>query len=117
MLVGQFGTHRLELAEDAVQEALVRALKTWPYRDTPDNPAAWLTQTARNLALDQLRREQRWNAKAGKIAHEHSRWRGVDTVKSERTESLEDDTLRLLFVCCHPKLSQETQVALALRTP
>ena len=59
-LTAQLGTHRLQLAEDVVQEALVRALQTWPYRGVPDNPAAWLTQTAKNLALDHLRREQRW---------------------------------------------------------
>jgi RNA polymerase sigma-70 factor (ECF subfamily) len=59
LLTAQFGTHRLQLAEDVVQEALVRALQTWPYRGIPDNPAAWLAQAARNLALDALRREQR----------------------------------------------------------
>ena len=64
MLAAQFGTHRLQLAEDVVQEALVRALQTWPYRGVPENPAAWLTQTARNLAIDHLRREQRWQGRS-----------------------------------------------------
>ena len=62
-LPARFGTHRLQLAEDFVQEALVRALQTWLYRGVPENPAAWLTQTARNHALDPLRREQNWNKK------------------------------------------------------
>ena len=57
-----------------VQEALVRALQTWPYRGVPDNPAAWLTQVAKNLALDVLRRNQRWNTREDSITAEHERW-------------------------------------------
>jgi RNA polymerase sigma-70 factor (ECF subfamily) len=116
MLVSQFGTHRLQLAEDVVQEALVRALQTWPYRGVPDNPAAWLTQTARHLALDHVRREQRWNEKEAGIAHEHSRWIATPGPPERETDALEDDTLRMMFVCFHPQLSTEAQVALALRT-
>src|ERR1700738_1905899 len=58
VLTGIFGIDRLQLAEDVVQEALVRALKTWPYYGVPKNPAAWITQTAKNLALDLIRREK-----------------------------------------------------------
>src|SRR5262245_25572713 len=97
MLVGQFGTHRLPLAEDVVQEALVRALQTWPYRGLPDNAAAWLTQTARNLALDHLRREQRWNEKQDGIAHEHSRWIAIPAPREENADTFTDDTLRMMF--------------------
>ncbi len=114
-LTARFGTHRLQLAEDAVQEALVRALQTWPYRGVPENPAAWLTQTARNVALDQLRREQSWNNKQSGIAAESDRWLSNPT-SVECHDSLEDDTLRMLFVCFHPQLSPEAQTALALRT-
>ncbi|MBI1841220.1 MAG: sigma-70 family RNA polymerase sigma factor [Verrucomicrobia bacterium] len=116
MLAGQFGTHRLQLAEDAVQEALVRALQTWPYRGVPDNPAAWLTQTARNLALDQLRREQRWQEKEDGIAHEHDRWIAAPGPREENADTFTDDTLRMMFVCFHPQLSADAQTALALRT-
>lgn len=116
MLIGQFGTHHLQLAEDVVQEALVRALQTWPYRGVPDNPAAWLTQTARNLALDQLRREQNWNEKQDGIAHEHGRWLATPGPREENADTFTDDTLRMMFVCFHPQLSTEAQVALALRT-
>jgi RNA polymerase sigma-70 factor (ECF subfamily) len=116
MLVGQFGTHRLELAEDVVQESLVRALQTWPYRGVPDNPAAWLTQTARNLALDHLRREQSWHEKQEGIALEHRRWLAAPGPREEHAETFADDTLRLMFVCFHPQLSAEAQTALALRT-
>ena len=52
ILTSHLGPHRLQLAEDVVQESLVRAMQTWPYRGIPDNPAAWLTQTAKHLALD-----------------------------------------------------------------
>ncbi len=116
MLIGQFGTHQLQLAEDVVQEALVRALQTWPYRGVPDNPAAWLTQTARNLALDHLRREQRWNTKEDGIAQEHARWLAAPGPREENADTFTDDTLRMMFVCFHPQLSTEAQIALALRT-
>jgi len=117
MLTGQFGAQRLQWVEDVVQEALVRALQTWPYRGVPDNPAAWLTQTARHLALDQLRREQRWNEREEGITAEQARWMAVPLETAPDDDShLRDDTLRLMFVCCHPQLSAEAQIALALRT-
>lgn len=117
LLVAQFGVHRLQLAEDVVQEALVRALQTWPYRGVPDNPAAWLAQTAKNLALDTLRREQRWREKETGIAAAHGRWLATPVAPDEAAgETFTDDTLRLLFVCFHPQLSPEAQTALALRT-
>lgn len=114
MLAGQFGVHRLQLAEDVVQESLVRALQTWPYLGVPENPAAWLMQTAKNLALDQLRREQRWQEKEEGISTEQERW--LASPADETHETFPDDTLRMMFVCFHPQLSAEAQTALALRT-
>lgn len=114
-LTSHFGTQHLQLAEDVVQEALVRALQTWPYRGVPENPAAWLTQTAKNLVLDYLRREQRWNKKQDGIAAEHERWLATPAT-AENHDTFADDTLRMMFVCFHPQLSTETQTALALRT-
>lgn len=116
MLIGQLGVHRMQLAEDVVQEALVRALQTWPYRGVPDNPAAWLMQTAKNLALDQLRREQRWHEKQDGIAAAHERWLSSGPAETRDDGGLDDDTLRMLFVCTHPQLSEEARIALALRT-
>lgn len=113
-LAAHLGTHRLQLAEDVVQEALVRALQTWPYRGIPDNPAAWLTQAAKNLALDALRREQTWHRKEAQITAEQERWLTRDEPPDHQI--LTDDTLRMLFVCFHPQLSIEAQLALALRT-
>ena len=114
-LTAHLGTHRLQLAEDVVQEALLRALQLWSYRGIPDNPAAWLTQVAKNLALNALQREQRWNDKQDGIAAEHERWLSAppDTMTHE---TFADDTLRLMFVCFHPDLSTDAQTALALRT-
>ena len=115
-LVAQFGTWRLQLVEDAAQEALVRALQTWPYRGVPNNPAAWLTQAARNVVLDHLRREQRWQQREEGIAAEQGRWSGHGDGTAANDEWIRDDMLRLIFICCHPQLSPEAQVALALRT-
>lgn len=117
MLVGQFGVQRWQLAEDVVQESLVRALQTWPYRGLPENPAGWLMQTAKNLALDQLRREQNWNEKTDGIAAERERWSAAPFNEAEiSSENFADDSLRMMFVCFHPQLSPEAQTALALRT-
>ncbi|MCW5557441.1 MAG: sigma-70 family RNA polymerase sigma factor [Verrucomicrobiae bacterium] len=120
LLCAQLGVHRLELAEDAVQEAFIRALQTWPYRGIPANPAAWLAQTARNLALDQLRREQNWERKQEGIGEARALWMSGEAADASTAASLEeglgDESLRLLFVCCHPALSPEAQTALALRT-
>lgn len=112
-LTAHLGVHRLQLAEDVVQEALVRALQTWPYGGIPENPAAWLVQTAKNLALDILRREQRWTGKIPDITAEQERWLGG--FEDEAGPELADDTLRMLFVCFHPQLSPEARLALALR--
>jgi RNA polymerase sigma factor (sigma-70 family) len=114
-LTAHLGTRRLQLAEDVVQEALLRALQTWSYRGVPDNPAAWLTQVAKNLAITALQREQRWNNKQEGIAMEHARWLSApDELTSH--ETFADDTLRMMFVCFHPELATEAQIALALRT-
>jgi RNA polymerase sigma-70 factor (ECF subfamily) len=114
-LTAHLGTHRLQLVEDVVQEALLRALQTWSYRGVPENPAAWLTQVAKNLALNALRREQRWNQKQEGIAAEHERWLAAPP-EDMRHETFADDTLRMMFVCFHPGLAAESQIALALRT-
>src|SRR5580698_5302667 len=70
VLTGIFGIDRLQMAEDVVQEALVRAMQVWPYQGIPKNPAAWLTQTAKHLALDFIRREKRFHEKQPEIISE-----------------------------------------------
>jgi RNA polymerase sigma-70 factor (ECF subfamily) len=102
-------TGDIDLAQDAVQDAVVRALERWPRDGVPDNPRAWLTVTAKWRAIDVVRREAR---RAGKEAEAVS---FLDPVP-EPAEVVRDDLLRLVFTCCHPALSSEAQVALALRT-
>lgn len=115
-LTGIYGARNLQLAEDVVQEALVRALQTWPF-GIPDNPAGWLLRTAKNLALDQLRREKNFRAKQPEISallDQHFSENPAQTVPEKA--GLDDDQLRMMFVCCHPALPPETQPALALKT-
>jgi RNA polymerase sigma-70 factor (ECF subfamily) len=112
-----FGLDRLRLAEDVVQEALIRALSTWPYYGLPDNPSAWITQTAKNLALDVIRREAVFRTKEDEVAARLERM-AVDAEAGARDASeheIKDDRLRMMFVCCHPAIGEESQVALALK--
>jgi RNA polymerase sigma factor (sigma-70 family) len=102
-------TGDIELAEDAVQDAVVRALEHWPRDGVPDSPRAWLTVTAKRRAVDLIRREAR---RAGKEAEAVL----LGEPGPEPVEAVRDDTLRLVFTCCHPALSADAQVALALRT-
>ncbi len=118
VLTGLFGIDHLQLAEDVVQEALVRAFRTWPYYGIPKNPAAWITQTAKNLAYDLLRREKLFREKQTEIADSIQQWSGdpvADDSPSFETE-IKDDRLRLIFACCHPLIAHEAQTALALKT-
>ncbi len=118
VLTGIFGIERLQLAEDVVQEAMVKALQTWPYYGIPKNPAAWLTQTAKNLALDVIRREKSFHDKQPQIISFVEQWSsdGRPDEAASFDNELKDDRLRLMFACCHPHISQESQTALALKT-
>ena len=108
------GIEHLELAQDVVQQALVRALQTWPYYGVPENPSAWIMRVSRNLALDQLRRETTFRNKETDIAGFFAQQTPGDLEPS--TDEITDDSLRMMFVCCHPQIPREAQVALALRT-
>jgi RNA polymerase sigma factor (sigma-70 family) len=118
VLTGIFGLDRLQLAEDVVQEALVRALQTWPFYGVPKNPAAWLTQTAKNLALDVIRREKNFTEKQPQVIAFVEQWSaGSGDVESPAFDGeIKDDRLRMMFVCCHPLVPEEAQAALALKT-
>ena len=111
-----FGIEHLSLAEDVVQEALSRALETWPYRGIPEKPSAWIIRASRNLALDVIRRQKSFRAKEAEIAQlmEHDGSAGETATFSEH--EIADDRLRMMFVCCHPVIPPEAQVALALKT-
>jgi RNA polymerase sigma-70 factor (ECF subfamily) len=110
-----FGVEHLTLAEDVVQEALARALQTWPFYGVPDNPSAWIMRTARNLALDVVRRQKTFRDKEPEITHLIESGNAVpDATISD--QEISDDRLRMLFVCCHPAIPLEAQTALALKT-
>ena len=117
VLTGIFGLEHLHLAEDVVQDALIRALKTWPFYGVPKNPAAWLTQTAKNLALDVLRREKRFTERQPDVAAWMEQSAGsVDEEPPGFHTEIQDSHLRLMFACFHPSLPAEAQTALALKT-
>ncbi len=103
----------IELAEDAAQEAFALAAERWPRDGEPANPTAWLIATARNRAIDRIRRERTLAQKAEQLRRELAD-RPEDTM--DETETLPDERLELIFACCHPSLALEAQVALTLRT-
>ena len=111
-----FGIAHWNLAEDVVQEALSRALQTWPYRGVPENPSAWIMRASRNLALDVVRRQKTFRAKEAEIAHLIERDGSAHEAVIFSENEIADDRLRMMFVCCHPLISSEAQVALALKT-
>jgi len=105
----------LDIAEEAYQEACLRALRTWPQNGPPRDPAAWLIFVGRNVALDQVRRQKKQEA-----LPDEDRLSDLGDAESEVAERLDgshyrDDILRLLFICCHPDLPATQQIALALR--
>ncbi len=97
----------LDLAEDAVQDAFVRAAERWPRDGVPANPGAWIVTAARNCAIDRIRREQTFARKAQLLA------RAEELPEDEET-TIPDERLELIFACCHPALAPEAQVALTL---
>jgi RNA polymerase sigma-70 factor (ECF subfamily) len=99
-----------DLAEDAVQEAFVIAVERWPRDGLPDNPGAWIVRTARNRAIDRIRRERRYEEKLRELERLMP-GQPDDPIDT----SLPDDRLRLFFTCCHPALAPEARVALTLR--
>ncbi len=101
-------------AEELAQDALVTALEQWPRSGLPDNPAAWLMTTARNRAIDQLRRAKLSERKGALMAHDPDLTGAFDP-GATLDEDISDDLLRLMFVACHPVLSTEARVALTLR--
>jgi len=105
----------IDLAEDAVQEAFAVALRKWPAEGLPPNPGGWITTTARNRALDRLRRESRGRELLSQVAVLLPGDHEPDMAEEVGVGAVQDDRLRLIFTCCHPALSTEAQVALTLR--
>ena len=112
-----FGPQHLDLAEDVVQETLIKALRQWSYRGIPENPPAWIMTVARNQALDILRRERRFRDKqAALVAPMEERHNDPALIADLSDDALRDDMLRMMFICCHPAIAREAQVALILKT-
>jgi RNA polymerase sigma-70 factor, ECF subfamily len=109
-LIGYLGD--FELAEEAAQEAFAIAVQRWPQDGMPANPPAWLITTARNRAIDRVRRERMLAAKTRLLAVPEA---GEDDVYEADETAIVDERLELLFTCCHPALATEAQVALTLR--
>lgn len=110
------GVHNLALAEDVAQEAFCRAMEVWPYRGVPENPQAWLMSTAKNCALDALRRERTARSFAPELErYLQAEWTLAPAVEELlRPDAIKDDLLRIMFSCCQPQLSAESQIALIL---
>jgi RNA polymerase sigma-70 factor, ECF subfamily len=111
-----------DLAEEAVQDAFITALETWPRRGVPANPGAWITTTARNRAIDRLRRRRVLAEKEELLRREaaiEEELRAIDpeaAMEADGVSPIVDDRLRLIFTCCHPALPMDGRVALTLRT-
>ena len=108
-----FGPAHLELAEEVVQDALLKALQQWPFSGIPDNPSGWLFKVARNGALDVLRRRSAFREREAEIARQLEE-RGA--VSGDLPVGIKDDELRMVFMCCHHELPPDSRVALSLKT-
>ncbi len=114
-LTRRFSPAYLDLIENCVQEAMIRAAETWPVDGRPDNAAAWLRRVAHNLVIDALRRDTSFEGKSDAIrAHYYARVdESLDT--AELGGPLDDDVLKMMLICCHAELSERAQISLILR--
>lgn len=110
------GPTHLDLAEEAVQEAMLRALESWPYQGVPPNAPAWLFRVAHNAAIDAIRRNRMIGEKTEDLVAELSRSGSMEPDDPEIEEQLRDDELSMIFMCCHPEIPPEARVALSLKT-
>src|SRR5205814_3966646 len=104
-----FGSQRLELAEEVVQDALLKALELWPRGGVPANPGGWLMQVAKNRALDVLRREASMLDRMPEIERSFA---NTAALNAHAGHAFADDQLSMMFLCCHPALTREARVAL-----
>jgi RNA polymerase sigma-70 factor (ECF subfamily) len=110
------GSSRLHLAEESAQEAMLRALQTWPFHGVPGNPGAWLFRVAKNVAIDAVRRDRSLAEKSEDVLAELSAVEPAHSQEPDLEEQLRDDELRMIFLCCHPRFSREVSVVLSLNT-
>jgi RNA polymerase sigma-70 factor (ECF subfamily) len=110
-----FGIHNLEMAEDVVQEAFLKATQVWKF-ELPDNPSAWLMKVAKNKALDVIRRQQNFRLYSQEVATRLQSEAESTIDHFFHDDEISDSQLRMIFTCCHPSLKEEDQVALTLKT-
>ncbi|HEV8284955.1 MAG TPA: sigma-70 family RNA polymerase sigma factor [Chitinophagaceae bacterium] len=113
-----FGSENVELAEDTVQDALIEAINHWTYKGIPENPTAWLFKVAKNKALNILNREKYKKQHVSDVAHYlQSEWTADPALNYLFSDQeILDDQLRMMFTCCHPSISSDSQIALTLKT-
>jgi len=113
-----FGTANLDLAEDVVQDALVEAISQWKTRGIPDNPSAWLFRVAKNKALNIINREKYKRQYSAEASHFlQSAWTAEPALDYLFSNTqIQDDQLRMIFTCCHPAITTDSQISLALKT-
>lgn len=118
ILTKTFGPVNIELAEDVVQESMIEALNTWSYKGVPDNPIAWIYQVAKNKALNIINRKQHHQTYISeRMKDASSGWSAESLLNNIFSDKeIEDDQLRMIFTCCHPSISSDSQVALTLKT-
>ncbi|MEO8764646.1 MAG: sigma-70 family RNA polymerase sigma factor [Ginsengibacter sp.] len=113
-----FGTSQIELAEDVVQDSLVEAINQWTYKGVPENPKAWLYKVAKNKALNFINREKHKRKYSSEVMHflksEATTNEALENIFSET--AIQDDQLRMMFTCCHPSITGDSQVSLTLKT-
>lgn len=110
-----FGVHNLEMAEDVVQEAFLKATQVWKF-ELPENPSAWLMKVAKNKALDLIRRQQSFRQYSREVAARLQKEAESTIDQLFHDAEISDSQLRLIFTCCHPVLKEEDQVAFTLKT-
>ncbi len=112
-----FGFEKLDLIEDAIQDALIRALKTWSFQGIPENPRAWLIQVAKNKIIDRLRRTNKFEVSGEQFENATKYIETVALTGFVKFENeINEDVLQMMFACCHPIISPDSQVALTLKT-
>lgn len=119
VLTGIFGTSNFTLVEDIVQDTLIEAIGNWTYNGVPENPVGWLYTVARNKTLNAVKREshlQRFISERSHLLNEECTGEGNVVAELFSEEVISDEQLRMMFMCCHPSISQDSQVALILKT-
>ncbi|HTH58061.1 MAG TPA: sigma-70 family RNA polymerase sigma factor [Cyclobacteriaceae bacterium] len=118
VLTRLLGPDQLDAAQDIVQDALLKAMEVWPFHGIPENPSAWLYKVAKNKAIDYLRSNQTKTKILAELQNELKSGWGMSSRMNQlfKDEEIQDSVLRMMFVCCHPSIPQESQIALTLKT-